>query len=256
MPGRRQSHLLPGLRRAGERNMIYAGMRRQGGARFDAQACADIQRSGGQAGFHGDLGHFQQRQAGILGRLDHAGIAGGQRGPDAAPENLQRIVPGNDVASYAMRLAHGQDGVVAGIGNGRTVQLVDRAGVELEIARHSSGVRASLAQRLACVFGLDLGQCLVLILQGSADTQEQPAALGRRHFAPGALKGGACGPDGHIDVGFARTGNLREKPAIGRIYHRHGLSRQCAYPLIGDKVLVHHGMCPVVVGQSTVRRSI
>ena len=47
----------------------------------------------------------QQRQAGVLGRLDHAGVAGGERRAGAAAEDLHRIVPRDDVAGDAVRLA-------------------------------------------------------------------------------------------------------------------------------------------------------
>ena len=56
----------------------------------------------------GELGDAQQRQARVLGRLHHAGVAGGERAADRAAEDLQRIVPRNDVAGDAVRLAPGQ----------------------------------------------------------------------------------------------------------------------------------------------------
>ena len=53
----------------------------------------------------GELGDAQQRQARVLGRLDDAGVARRERAADRAPEDLQRIVPRNDVAGDAVRLA-------------------------------------------------------------------------------------------------------------------------------------------------------
>ena len=123
----------------------------QRGTRFAAKARDNIHGTCRQAGFGRDLGHAQHRQAGILGGLDHARIAGCQRTADRAAENLQRIIPGNDVAGHAMRLAPRQDGETFGIGNRFAMQFVARATVEFEVTRTRSNVGARLGKWLAAI---------------------------------------------------------------------------------------------------------
>ena len=55
----------------------------------------------------GDAGEGERGEAGFLRRFQHRGVARGQRGADAAADDLHRIVPGNDMAGDAMRLAQG-----------------------------------------------------------------------------------------------------------------------------------------------------
>ena len=74
-----------------------------------------------------ELGDAQQRQARVLGRLDDARVAGGERAADRAPEDLQRIVPRDDVAGDAVRLAPRQHRVARRVRNRLAVQLVARA---------------------------------------------------------------------------------------------------------------------------------
>ena len=48
-------------------------------------------------------------QAGVLGGLDHGGVAHRERGRHGAPEHLRRVVPGNDVRGDAEWLAQHRD---------------------------------------------------------------------------------------------------------------------------------------------------
>ncbi len=59
----------------------------------------------GKPDARGELGDAQQRQARVLGGLHDAGVAGRERAADRAPEDLHRIVPRDDVAGDAVRLA-------------------------------------------------------------------------------------------------------------------------------------------------------
>ena len=43
-------------------------------------------------------GEGQRREARLLGRLQHRGVAGRQRADDGAADDLHRVVPRNDVA--------------------------------------------------------------------------------------------------------------------------------------------------------------
>ena len=131
-----------GDRRAGERDVIDARVRGQRRAGLGAVAGDDVERALRETRLRGEFGHAQQRQAGILGRLDDAGVAGRERGAHAAPEDLHRIVPGNDVPGDAVRLADRQHRHAGLVRDRLAVQLVGRAGVVLEVAGERGGVGA------------------------------------------------------------------------------------------------------------------
>ena len=106
---------------------------------------------------------------------------------DRAADDLHRVVPRDDVAGDAVRLAEGVDGVAGEIGDGLAHQLVGGAAVELDVARERPGVGAGLAERLADVAGLELGRGPRHASSTSRPSAgEQPAALG----------GGGGGPRG------------------------------------------------------------
>ena len=181
--------------RPGEADVVEAGMRGQGRPGLGAQAGDDVQRARRQPGLQRQPGDAQRRQAGILGRLQHAGIAGGQRAADGAAEDLRRVVPRDDVAGDAVGLLHRQHGVAVEIGQGGAVMLVAGAAVELEIAGAGGDVGLGLLHRLAGIGGLEPPQRLEIRLDGAADAGQDAAALDRRHPAPGpVVEGPARGP--------------------------------------------------------------
>ena len=92
--GRLLDQLLADRRRARERHLAHARVldqrrhdlpRRRGGD--------DVQHAVRQPGLLEDLRQREHRQRRLLGRLDHAGAAGRQRGPDLARAHRQREVP-------------------------------------------------------------------------------------------------------------------------------------------------------------------
>ena len=62
-------------------------------ARLLAEPGHDIERAFGKPGLRRELREPQRREAGVLGRLHHAGVADRERGGDGAAEHLARIVP-------------------------------------------------------------------------------------------------------------------------------------------------------------------
>ena len=108
----RLRHDRPGRGRAGERQVRDAAMRGERRPGLRAEPGHEVQCAGGQAGVGGELRHAQQRKTRVLGRLDHARVARRQRRADRAAEDLQRIVPRNDVTGDAVRLAPRQHRVV------------------------------------------------------------------------------------------------------------------------------------------------
>ncbi len=215
-------------------------MRGQRRAGLMPVAGADVQGAGGQARFGGDLRQLQKRQAGVFGGLDHAGVAGGQRRAHAAAEDLQGVVPGHDMAGDAVRFAHRQHRETRVVGNGLAVQLVDRAGIELEIAGHGGGVGARLLDGLAGVGRFQLRQFFLAVQQREGDFHEQAAARGGRHLAPLAVVSLAGRRHGAVHVGLAGTRDRLERLAIGRVQDGNGFTGGGGHPLVGDKVLLSH----------------
>ena len=131
--------------------MVDAGMFGQRLSGLCAQAGDDVQRTGRKADLGGQRRDPQQGQASVFRRLDDAGIARRQGRTHRSPEDLHRIVPGNDVGGDAVWLADRQNRVALLVGNRLAVQFVGRAAIELEIARQCQHIRTRLLERLAGV---------------------------------------------------------------------------------------------------------
>ncbi|MCY1514833.1 hypothetical protein D9M68_493920 [compost metagenome] len=203
----------------GEGDEVDVRVARQAGAGFFAQARHDVQGARGEAHFQGQLGHADDGQAGVLGRLDHRGIAHSQRRRHAAAEHLRGIVPGNDVGGDAQRFADQLDGIVFLEGDGLAVHLVGGAAVELEIARQHRDVGACCGHGLAGVARLQAGQLFMVRQHALAEAQQQPAAFQRRHAAPFAVQRPARGLHGGVDVGLLAARDRREHLAVYRRNH-------------------------------------
>ena len=171
-------------RRAGERDVVDAGVRGERRARLAAEPGDDVERAVGQPAAGRELGDAQQRQARVLGRLDDAGVAGGERAADAAPEDLQRVVPRDDVAGDAVRLAPGEHRVALGIRQRLAVELVAGAAVELEVAGAGDDVGARLRHRLAAVARLEPGELVGVVGDRARQRRELAPLVRRRQPAP------------------------------------------------------------------------
>ena len=138
-----------------------------------------------------DAREGERGQAGLFGRLEHAGVAHRQRRADAAADDLHRVVPRHDVAGDAVRLAQRQRGVAVGEGDGLAHHLVGRAAVELEVARQRQRVGAALLQRLADVQRFEPRQLVGLLQHRAADmrSSKRPRSAARE-AAPGAVERG------------------------------------------------------------------
>src|SRR5690606_6781942 len=127
--------LLAGGGGSGEGNVPDARVGAQGGAGLVAVSGDDVQRPGRKAHAGGHFSQVQGGQAGVFGGLDHAGVAGGQGCADAAAEDLDRVVPGDDVTRDPVRLAHRHHQGSGVVGQGLAVQLVAGARIVFEVAR-------------------------------------------------------------------------------------------------------------------------
>ena len=223
--------------RAGERDVIDAGVGGERSTGLFAEAGNDVERAGGQAGLLGDAGEGNRGETGLLGGLQHDGIAHGQGAADRAAEHLHGIVPRDDVAGDAVRLAQGVDGIAIEIGDGLAMHLIGGAAIELHVAGEGDCIGAGLFERLADIEGFEPGEVVDALEHHAADAGENAAALGSGRAAPGAGEGGAGGGHGGIVIGGAAAGNAGDDGAVGGVLDRQGFAGDGIDPAATDEAL-------------------
>ncbi len=139
-----------------------------------------------------------------------------------------------------MRLAPGEHRVAVRIRDRRAVQLVRRAGVELEIARARRGIRARLRKRLAAVARLDQRELVGMGGDRLGDLRERAAADRRRELSKGAVARPRGRPHGVVDIRGTAASDGRERTAVGRIEHRQRAAVVCGDEPVGDEMLRRH----------------
>ena len=230
-------------------NMILSivGVRGQGLADL-AAAGDDREEALGEHLVH-DLDEGEDGQRGVLGGLDHDGVAHAQGGGDLPDGDHHRPVPRADRADDA-------DGPVVQLGVGLAV--VDHglrlergggggaqpggAGADLE-----AGVRA--VERLALFAGEQRGEFLGGAFDGVGGLEQGrgPGVVAQR--GPGRLRG-LCGGDGLLQVLDGVDRSLPDRFAGGRV--QDGPGRTGGRGDRGEKGVVgFHGCTPHRVGQRT-----
>ncbi|MNY21145.1 hypothetical protein D3C86_1546700 [compost metagenome] len=142
------------------------------------------------------------------------------------------------MARHPVRLAQGVDRVTVKEGDGLAVQLVRRACVELQITGQGDHVGPRLLQRLADIQRLQLGQHVDAGLDLAAHARQHPAALGRRHPAPGAVQRRARGLNRRVDV-FGAARRQRAHGLAGRgVLNGQDAAAGRRAPLAGNEDLI------------------
>ena len=203
--------------RAGEGDVLNAGVFGERGARFGAEAGHDVERAGGQAGLLGEISKGERGEAGFFCRLENAGIAHRQRRADRAADDLHRVVPWYDMAGHAIGFAQCVDGVAFEIGDGFAMHLVRRAAVEFAVARQRDHVVAGLGEGFAHVERFEQGERVGVLEHKLAKTGEDAAAFHGGGGAPVALSRAVGGGDGGVDVGRGATCDGGKRGAVGRV---------------------------------------
>ena len=199
--GRAGDHLAD-LGRPGERDLVDVRVLDQRAAGV-AGAGDDVDDAGRQVGLLADLGEQQRGQRRRLGRLEHDGVAAGERRRDLPGQHQQREVPRDDLAGDAERLGVRPEA--------RVVELVGPARVVEEPGRHQRDVDvARLADRLAVVERLEHRQLAGALLQDAGDPEQVLAALPGRQLGPDLVVGLARRGHRAVDVGLAGLGDLGE----------------------------------------------
>ncbi len=166
------------------------------GARV-ASARDDVDDAGWQACIADHFGELHCRQRRRLRRLQHHGVAAGERRRDLPGRHEQRKIPRDDLASHAEwpRVAAGKR-VLEFVGPARVIEEMRGRQRYVDIAR--------FADRLAAVERLDDGKLAGTLLQDPRDAVDVLAAIGRLHLRPGAVESLAGRLDGAVDIRFCR----------------------------------------------------
>ena len=175
----------------------------------------DARRQAGLGEARGEREHGQRR---LLGRLEHDRAAGADRRRELPRRHQQRVVPRDDLAGDADRLAQREAHRVVGHRQDVAVNLRRQAAVVLEAGRDVGDVELGLDDRLAAVARLELGQLVGAVADDLRELEEDAAAVLRRRVLPRTLvERGARGVHGAIDVGGRRVGHARDDLGRRRI---------------------------------------
>ena len=190
-------HLAAGRHRAGERDLGDDVVADERGADV-AIALHDVEQPVRQAGLGVDLGQRQRRQRRVLRRLEHHGVAHGERRRRLPAGDLDRIVPGADADADAERLAPrigegaAEIDIVAVEGGDRAAEIFERIGGRRRVGNQR------LLDGLAGVERLEPRQFGVAGAQDVGGAAQDAAALDRLQPRPGGLRR-ARRLDGELD---------------------------------------------------------
>ena len=201
---------------AGERDLGDPVARRQRLARLHAEPVDDVEHAGGQQ--VADQRHqVQDRRRGLLGRLEHHGVAGGQRRGELPDRHQDREVPRDDLPDHAERLVEVVgDGVVVDLGQ-RALLRADAPGEVAEVVdgQRDVGVQG-LADRLAVVPGLGDARCDSRFSSMRSAILLRITARSAAEVLPQAGAAACAASSALLDVGLVGAGDLAERLAGDR----------------------------------------
>ena len=195
-----------------------------GGERFaglQPEPVDDVQHAGRQQ-IADELGQHHDADRGLLGGFQDHAIAGGQSRGEFPDRHQDREIPRDDLADDAERL-------VEMIGDGGLVDFREAAflgaGAGGEIAEMVDGERnvrkRGLADRLAVIDRLDIGEQVEILLHPVGDAVEDQRAGGHGLLAPG-LGGGMGGIERQIDIGLVeRAAWVKTWPVMGETLSKY-----------------------------------
>ncbi len=182
--------------------------RRAGGV---ARAGDDVDHAGRQAGV-GEAGRQRERgQRRLFRRLQHRRAAGADRRRELPRRHQQRVVPRDDLAGDADRLAQREAHRIVGHRDDVAVNLRRQAAVVLEAGGDVGDVELGFDDRLAGVAGLELGELVAARAHDLRQLEQHAAAVLRRRVLPRTLvERGARGLDGAVDVSASGVRHARD----------------------------------------------
>ena len=226
--------------RAGERDFVHVGVRRERRAGRFTVAGNDVDDAVGNAGFLNQFAEAQRAERSLLGGLEHDRAARGERGAEFPRRHHQREVPRDNLADDADRLAQRVRKIlraVRGDGDGVAFDLGGPAG---HVAEHVHGAGhvgdARDGEGLAIVERFELREFVGVLFDEVGELPDEPAAFGGSHLRPrAAIEGRAGGVDGAIDVLFLAFGDASEDVAGGGIVAVERFAGRGVHPLAVDQ---------------------
>jgi hypothetical protein len=203
----------------GEGDLVHARIVHQRHADLAAGAGDDVEDALRQPRLLAQLGELERGQRRLRGRLQHHGVAGGQRGGDLPRREQEGEVPGHDCADHADRLPQRErEGVVPQ----RQRLAVDLAGPAAEVPEHLGRERdldlAGIEQRLAGAQALQPRHLVQVLLDQLAQPPHDPPALVGAHLGPRALVEGLAGRRHRgVDVALVGFADGGQELLVGRI---------------------------------------
>jgi hypothetical protein len=205
--------------------------------RFPTIAVHDVEHARRQQ-IGDQFGDQEDADRGLFGGLEHDRIARTERGCEFPRGHEDRKVPGNDLAHDAQRF-------VIVIGDGRLVEIAQRAFLSAHAAREIAevvdgegdvGVQG-FADRFAVVDGLGVGELLEILFEAVGDLQKDVGAFTGRGFAP-LLGGGVRRVEREFHVLGGRARSLRVDLAADRRDHVEIRAFHGCHPLAADEIVV------------------
>ena len=191
----------------------------------------------GQSGLERQLADPDRGERGELGRLEHHGVAGGQRGREAPAGDRHREVPRHDHADDAQRLVE-RDVGAAGDRDLPAEQPLGRPGVVVQAVADVAGLPPGVAPGVAGVADLELGQLVDVRVDDRGEPAQQRCPLARRDRAPGLerlVRGGDRGVGaGQVGQGYVDHGLLRGRVDDGEGVAHKSLESSPELP-VGDR---------------------
>ena len=210
----------PGGGLAGEGDLVDAGMGGHRLADLLARAGQDVDHAGRDAGLERQLAEPDRGERGGRCRLEDERIAGRQRGGHLPGGHHQRVVPRDDRADHADRLAQrvGHDRRVDDVG--APVEVLRRPREQLQRRDRDLDLGGALPLRLAVVAALELGQLIGPLVEQLRQPVEHARPLGRARLRPRALEAARAAVTAASTSSVPRLGDRGELAAVGRVEGR------------------------------------
>ena len=232
--GARDLHAGPD--RAGDRDHAGGLMRDQLAA--GVAVAADHVEHARRQELGGDLGQQQGGRRGGVRRLEHHGVARGDRRRELPDRHHHRVVPGRHLGADADRLAPDHRGVVLHVlARAAALEHPGGAGEEPDLVHRGRDLLGpGQRDRLAGVAGLGLDELVGPLLDRVGEPEQGQAALGRGGVPP-ALERVGRGLHGGVHVLAAGYRRVRVNLAGTRIDHIAGAPIAGVGELAVDEVL-------------------
>ena len=144
-------------------------------------------------------------------------VAGRERGRHLPGGHHERVIPRDDGAHHADRLAQrvGHDRRVHDMGP--AVQMLRGTGEQLERGDRDLDLGRALPLGLAIVAALELSEIVSPLVEQLCQPVQRPRTLRRGRLGPGAVERATCRGHGGVDVIGPALRNARDLSATGRV---------------------------------------